>query len=74
MVPARCGQASLKSVAKTVERFDTGKLLVHRFELLAQAFDMAVDSPVINIDLLVIRRIHKLIARLDYSWPFCQRL
>src|SRR5690606_8313418 len=44
----------LEPVADAVERLDHVEIIVDRFELLAQPLDMAVDRPVVYIDLIII--------------------
>src|SRR5262245_19917624 len=59
------GSSLLKAVADAVERLDHVEIVVHLLELLAQPLDVAVDRPVIHVDLIVIGRVHEGIARLD---------
>src|SRR5687768_12393356 len=58
------GSALLEPVADPVEGFDGVETVVDRLELLAQSLDVAVDRAVIDIDLVVIGRIHQGIAAL----------
>ncbi len=41
------------------------KLVVNLLEFLAQALDVAVDRAVVNINLIIIGRVHQGIAALD---------
>ena len=54
----------LEAVADAVERLDHLEIVVDGLELLAQPLDVAVDGPVVDIDLIVIGRIHQRVARL----------
>ena len=51
------------AIAYAIEGFDCGKIIVDRTHFLAQTLDVAVDGPVVDIDLIVIGDIHQLIAR-----------
>src|SRR5690242_9663451 len=44
----------LEAISNAIERFDHLEVVVDLLELLAQALDMAVDGPVVDIDLVVI--------------------
>src|SRR5580704_12494299 len=52
----------LEAVADAVKRFDHLEIVVHHLELLAQPLDVAVDGAVVDIDLVVIGRIHQRVA------------
>src|SRR4051812_23923915 len=71
-VPERSG--FLEAVADAVEGLDHLEALVGHLELLAQALDVAVDRPVVHIDLVVIGRVHKGIAALHHAGARRQRL
>src|SRR5215471_8343852 len=64
----------LESIADAVERFDHVELVVGTLELLAQPLDVAVDGAVVNVDLIVIGRVHQRVAALDHAGPARQRL
>src|SRR5215217_9043421 len=55
----------LEAVADAVERLDHLELVVDDLELLAQPLDVAVDGAVVDIDLVVIGRLHERVAALD---------
>src|SRR5260370_32306407 len=52
------------AVSDTVEGFDRIEFWVHIAELLAHALDVAVDGAVIDIDLILIGRVHQIVAAL----------
>ena len=54
----------LIAIADAVQRFDGIKLIIDFTKLLAQSLDVAVDRPVIHIDLIIIGHVHQLVARL----------
>src|SRR5690606_7566544 len=60
------------AVSYTVQRLDHVEAVVNRLELLAKALDVTVDGPVVNIDLLVIGRIHQSIAALHHAGTLCK--
>src|SRR5436190_3559695 len=64
----------LEAVADTVERLDHVEAVVGLLELLAQALDVAVDGAVVDVDLVVVGRIHQRIARLHHAGSRGQRL
>src|ERR1700674_3947800 len=68
------GSALLEAVADTIERFDHLEVVVHRLELLAQALDVAVDGAVVDVDLVVVGRVHERVPALHHAWPRRQRL
>src|SRR5579872_5215331 len=47
------------AVSDAIERLDLGELAVDDFELLAQALDVAVDGPVVDVDVLAIGGVHQ---------------
>src|SRR5947209_7136853 len=59
--------AFLEAVADAVERLDHVEVIVGLLELLAQPFDVAVDGAVVDIDLVVIGRIHQRVAAFHYA-------
>src|SRR5476651_2237019 len=62
------------SVSNAIEGFDRVELGVHVSELLAHALDVAVDGAVVDIDLIVVGRVHQVVAALHEAWPLGQRL
>src|SRR5690348_17199983 len=64
----------LETIADAVERLDHVELGVNRLELLAEPLDVAVDGPVVDIDLVVIGRIHQRIAALHDAGPVGERV
>src|SRR5436305_7151880 len=59
--------AFLEAVADAVERLDHVEVIVGLLELLAQALDVAVNGAVVDIDLVVIGRIHQRVAPLHHA-------
>src|SRR5580704_7802806 len=73
--PGRSFSASFfKSIADAIQRLDHVKIVVAGFELLTQALDMAVDGPVVDIDLIVVGSIHQSVAALHHTRPAGERL
>src|SRR5258708_35134736 len=66
--------ALLVAIAHPVKRLDGIELVVDRLEFLAQALDVRIDCAIIDIDLIVIGRIHEIIPALDEAGPLRQRL
>src|SRR5689334_6011762 len=64
----------LEAVADAVQRFDHLEIVVGYLELLAQPLDVAVDGAVVDIDLVVIGRVHQRVAALHHARPRRQRL
>src|SRR5262249_41564086 len=54
----------LETVTDAIKRLDHLEIIVDDLELLAQPLDVAVDGAVVDIDLVVIGRIHQRIAAL----------
>src|SRR5829696_4622103 len=63
-----------KAVAYAVERLDRLEGGVHRSELTPQPLDVAVDGPVVDIDVVLISHVHQLVARLYHARPLGERL
>src|SRR5579862_5837317 len=57
----------LETIADAIERLDHLKVVVHDLELLAQALDVAVDGAVVDIDLIVIGRVHERVAAFHHA-------
>src|SRR5207253_2940953 len=49
----------LEAIAHTVQRFDHVEVVVDRLEFFAQPLDVAVDGAVVDVDLVVISRVHQ---------------
>src|SRR3984893_16178842 len=64
----------LETITYAVQRLDHIEFVVTGLEFLAQPLDVAVDGPIVDIDLIVIGRIHQGIAAFDYAGPAGQRL
>src|ERR1700719_1187049 len=64
----------LETIAYAVQRLDHIEIVVAGLELLAQPLDVAVDGPVVDIDLIVIGRIHQSVAAFHHAGPAGQRL
>src|ERR1700735_4301576 len=65
---AKAGRSGfLEAVADAVQGFDHLEIVVHDLELLAQPFDVAVDSAIVDIDLIVIGGIHQGVAAFHYA-------
>src|SRR5262245_29808602 len=65
---------SLVSVTDTIEGLDHVKAIVHHLELPAQPLDVAIDRAVVNIDLIVIGRLHQGVSAPDHPWATRQRV
>src|SRR3954469_2506925 len=63
-----------KPIPDTIQRFDHVEIIVDGFELLAQALDMAVDGPVVDVYLLIIGRIHQRVTALHDAGALGQRM
>src|SRR6202051_3411251 len=59
----------LETIADAVQRLDHIEIVVAGLELLAQPLDVAVDGSVVDIDLVVIGRIHQRVAAFDHAGP-----
>src|SRR6478609_6648261 len=64
----------VKSISDAIEGLDCIELWVRGAELAADPLDVAVDSAVIDIDVVVIGDIEQLIAGLDDSRTLGERL
>src|SRR5690606_35449957 len=62
------------SVADAIQGFDCVELGIHFTELLAHPLDMAVDRPVVDVDLILVGRVHQVVAALHEARPLRQRL
>src|SRR5687767_10371217 len=63
-----------KAVADAVERLDRVESGVHGAELAANALDVAVDRPVVDIDVVLVGDVEQLVAALDHPGPLRERL
>src|SRR6478672_8450582 len=52
----------LETVADPIQGFDHLEIVVHHLEFLAQPLDVAVDGTIVDIDLVIIGRIHQRVA------------
>src|SRR5262245_63050215 len=68
------GSSFLEAIADAVESLDHIEVVVDLLELLAQPLDVAVDSAIVDVHLIVVGRIHQGIARLDDARPRRERL
>src|SRR5690349_11606881 len=50
------------SIPDSIERFDLREIGIGVLEFLAQPLDVAVNRPVVDVDVLAISRIHQLVA------------
>src|SRR3569833_1065802 len=67
--PAKRRSGFLETIADAVQRLDHFEVVVDHLELLAQALDVAVDGTVVDIDLVVIGRVHQRGAALHDAGP-----
>src|SRR3546814_19791927 len=63
-----------ESVTGAIQRFDSVELGIELTEFTANPLDVAVDRAVVDIDVVVIGRIHQLVARFHDAGPLRQRL
>src|SRR3954462_10383220 len=54
----------LEAIADAVQRFDHVEVVVDHLEFLAQPLDVAVDGAIIDVDLVVVGRVHQCIPAL----------
>ncbi len=71
---SRAASRFAESVADSIKRLDHLEVVVDDLELLAQPLDVAVDGAVVDIDLLIISRIHQRITAFHHARPLCQRM
>src|ERR1700731_3678609 len=64
----------LEAIADAIKGLDHLEIVIHDLEFLAQALDVAVNRAVVDIDLIIIGRIHQGVAALDDSGPRCESL
>src|SRR5690349_12245823 len=55
------------AVSDAIERLDQREVVVDRLELLPEPLDVAVDRPVVDIDVLAVGGVHQLVAALDVA-------
>src|SRR5690349_4245954 len=65
--PIYASRLFLKAISDTIQRFDHVEFVVAGFELFTQPFDVAVDGAVVDIDLIVISRIHQGVAAFHHA-------
>src|SRR5688500_2624338 len=63
-----------KAVAYPVERLDRLELGIEGAELATKPLDVAVDGPVVDIDVVLIGDVHQLVARFHHARPLRERL
>src|SRR5688572_5663378 len=56
-----------KAIADAVERLDRIEAVVRGAELAAHTFDVAVDRPVVDIDVVLVGDVHQLVARFHHT-------
>src|SRR6185369_2434605 len=71
-LPPRSGFAV--TVSDAIEGFDRVEFRVHIAELLAHTLDVAVDRPIVDIDLIVVGGVHQVVAAFHESRPLRQGL
>src|SRR5215204_1341837 len=64
----------LEAITDAIERLDHVEVIIGLFKFLAQALDMAVDGTVVDIDLIVVSRIHESVAAFHHTGAARQRL
>src|ERR1700692_1848835 len=64
----------LETIADAVKRLDHIEIVVAGLALLAQPLDVAVDGAVVDIDLIVVGRVHQRIAAFHHAGTAGQRL
>src|ERR1700733_10944435 len=64
----------LVAIADAVERLDVIERVIHGAELLADALDVTIDRPVIDVDVLAVRRVDELVAALYHARSRRERL
>src|SRR5262245_63173292 len=63
-----------KTVPDAIKRIDHVEGIVDRQELSTHSLDVAVDRAVIDVDVIVISRIHERVAALDHARASRERL
>src|SRR5271167_4861110 len=56
-----------EAISDAIEGFDHLEFRLDHLELLAQPLDVAVDGAIVDIHLIVIRRVHQRVAALDHA-------
>src|SRR5579871_5182777 len=75
MVRSRGARSDLAvAVTDAIERFDGVEVSVDLAELLAHALDVAVDGAVVDVDLIIVGRVHQVVAALHEPRTLRQRL
>src|SRR5207248_1511541 len=57
------------AVTDTIERLNGIEVVIGSLEFLAQTLDVAVDRAVVHVHLVVVRRIHQIVAALHKTGP-----
>src|SRR5690606_35153950 len=68
------GSAFAVAVSDAIQGLDRVELGIDDPELLAHALDVAVDGPVVDVDLVVVGGVHQVVAALHEAGPLGQRL
>src|SRR5579871_1997135 len=62
------------TVTYSIESFDHIEGIFDLFELLSQSLDVAVDSAVVDVNLVVVGSVHQRVATLDHAGAGDERL
>src|SRR6185295_17220702 len=71
---ARKPSALVVAVADAIERFDRVEVAVDVAEFLAEPLDVRVDGSIVDIDLIIIGRVHQLVAAFHVTGALGERL
>src|SRR5687768_14006840 len=63
-----------KAISDAVEGFDGLELSIDGAELAAEPLDVAVDGPIVDIDIVLIGDVHQLVARFHHAGTLRQCL
>ena len=63
-----------EAVSDTVKRIDHVEGIIDRRKLSTYSLDMAVDCAVVDVNVIVICRIHERVSTLDHTWTAHERL
>src|SRR5271163_4881169 len=63
-----------EAISDAIKRLDHFEFRLDDLELLAQPLDVAVDRAIVDIDLVVVGRVHQGVAALDDAGPRRERL
>src|SRR5215472_16699374 len=65
--PWRTRLPLFETIADPIEGLDHFEFGLDHFELLAKPLDVAVDSAVVNVDLIVVGRVHQGVSAFDHA-------